>query len=659
MFRKIMVTLLCVSLFVLLAVGCNSPAPVDSETPAPGPTEDSTPAPTQEAKNLAELIGTAEDSSDLPDWDGEILTLRVWEGHGTGAASRNISSDDVVYPELERIFGIKIDSENSFDNGGQDLPSKMAVLAATGDWPEIGMHVMNQDLVDADKLYDLTELLPVYAPDYYEMLQKNSPASIINGFNGTGKLYGINYLGNDAETMTRLNDNVDLNKYKYISIPQDRLGLNTQVYVRDDILKLAYPEAKTQDEIEALYMEKGEFTREDLYDVPVTSKEEAFEFFYNIKKAIDENNIAEDGRPVSTTFAFSGQDNWALLAALRSGINGMPNTDYFTYFNVQDKKVKMMFMEDVFKQDLLRFNKFVRDGVASEASLIENNEIFSNKLNNGEYAISYAWLIPDDAVLKSMEKPYRYRKVYFDIEQDTTFGLNQTEESNMSRGGFSIFKDTVKEEDVPRILQYLNYFYTEPGMKLVAWGPQSAELFTEENGVRKYTDPELEANMVYGERNDADLKYNLASADAEKHFLPAYPKLEIGIRAGGLQNPRYIYDLSSAPRQPGNASNFFQSGLFDQQIRSGGLLKSAFIWNFTDEVEGMKQFWDVRGTGFEPMMTQVLAAKSDEEFETAYDRMVNYAVDNGITDETMDDVNQLMQDKYPDDWATLQAGFAN
>lgn len=207
------------------------------------------------------------------------------------------------------------------------------------------------------------------------------------------------------EAITTLYDDVDMDKYKYIAIPEERLGVNTQVYVRDDILKLAYPEAKTQDEIEELYLKNGEFTREELYDVPITSKEEAFEFFYKIKEVIDENNITENGKPVYATYAFSGQDNWALLAGLESGINGIPNVDYFTFFNVQTKKIDVLFKQDFFKEDMLRFNKFVRDGVASEASLIENNEIFTNKLNNGEYAISYAWLIPDNAKLEAAGKP--------------------------------------------------------------------------------------------------------------------------------------------------------------------------------------------------------------------------------------------------------------
>ena len=420
---------------------------------------------------------------------------------------------------------------------------------------------------------------------------------------------------------------------------------------------MAYPEAKTQDEIEELYLKNGEFTREELYDVPITSKEEAFEFFYKIKEVIDENNITENGKPVYATYAFSGQDNWALLAGLESGINGIPNVDYFTFFNVQTKKLDVLFKQDFFKEDMLRFNKFVRDGVASEASLIENNEIFTNKLNNGEYAISYAWLIPDNAKLEAAGKPYRYRKVYFDIEQNTSLGLNEKEEINMSSGGISIFKDMVKEEDLPRVLAFLDYFYTDAGMNLVTWGPRSAGLFEEKDGVRQYTDKELESCMVYGEQNNAELKYNLAGSAVDRQFCGAYPVLELGIRSGGLKNPRYIYDLTQQERQAGSASNFFSSGLFDQQIKSEGVFKSSHIWNFTNEVEDIKRFWDVRGTGFEPMMTKVLAAKSDAEFEEAYNNMVQYAEENGLTDEALEACNQLMQEKYPEDWAALQGGF--
>ena len=56
-------------------------------------------------------------------------------------------------------------------------------------------------------------------------------------------------------------------------------------------------------------------------------------------------------------------------------------------------------------------------------------------------------------------------------------------------------------------------------------------------------------------------------------------------------------------------------------------------------------------------MTKVLAAKSNAEFEEAYNNMVQYAEENGLTDEALEACNQLMQEKYPEDWAALQGGF--
>ncbi len=600
---------------------------------------------------LTALYDTVSDTSDLPDWTGSGLKLSVWFGHGTGSANRYSASDDVLTPEIKRLFGIEFDDANSFDNGGQDLSSKLAILAATNDWPALGVHVMNKDLIESGKLYDLSELLPKYAPHYYAMMQKIAPRQAVSGYNNSGKIYSVDFLENTVTNMQLLYPDLDLERYKFVAVPQDRLGINTQLYVRDDILKLAYPEAKTQAEIQELYVKNGTFTREDIYDVPVTSKEEALAFFYRIKEVIDANKITEDGKPVYTTYAFSGQDNWALLSSLNTGINGLPNVNYFTYFNVAEKKMKLLFKESFFKDDLLAYNKFVRDGVASEASLIENNEIFRNKLDNGEYAVSYAWNQPDASKLKAMNKPYQYRKVYFDIPQNTSLALNVKEETDLVGKGISIFKDAVKEEELPRILNFLDLMYTEAGCNLLMWGPRSAGLFEESDGTRKFTNKELEDFMVYGVQNDADTKYNLGA-------FKAWPALEIGILQGGIRNPKYVYDLTKAVRNPETASTFFQSGLLDQQIYSKeNVMKTPNIWSYTNEIDKLKQFWDVRGTGFEPLLTRVLAAKTDAEFDDYYQKVVEFADANGLTDDSVAQIDALLKEKYPEDWAALTAGY--
>ena len=138
--KRLTAMLLCTAMAASILSGCTNEDPASS-SPDPSSASNS-----HTVEDLLEMVDNVEDSSAMPDWEGETLTLRVWNGHGTGDARRDTSSNDVVRPELERIFGIKIDAENSFDNVGQDLPSKMAVLASTNDWPGVGLNVLHQVL---------------------------------------------------------------------------------------------------------------------------------------------------------------------------------------------------------------------------------------------------------------------------------------------------------------------------------------------------------------------------------------------------------------------------------------------------------------------------------------------------------------------------------
>ena len=54
--------------------------------------------------------------------------------------------------------------------------------------------------------------------------------------------------------------------------------------------------------------------------------------------------------------------------------------------------------------------------------------------------------------------------------------------------------------------------------------------------------------------------------------------------------------------------------------------------------------------GFEPLMTKCFAAKSDEEFEAAYKRMVDFATQNQLSDESMAKLNAFYQEKYPESY---------
>ena len=658
---RILSLVLCAMMLVTLFASCVTPS--DSSAP---PSSDGSPPPSGESAppedaDWYDLLNSVSDSSELPDWTGKNLKLNFWYGHGTGGAERNSAPNDVVSPEIKRILGIEMDAANSFDNSGSDLATTITLRAASNDWPALGYGVITDDLLAGDKIYDLTELLPIYCPNIWEMYTRVSPGALKNGWTGTvgtGRHWGVPVVyRNDVETMLEIYPDLDLQKYQYIASPEEAQGQLTALWVRDDILKLAYPQAKTQDEIEAMYMEKGFFTREDVYDVPITSKEGAVEFFYNIAQTITDNNITESGRPVYATSVFQGQDNWALMAWLNNMLEGIPGFTYFTYFDSASDSIKMSFLEDWLKEDLRLYNNFIRDGVAPEACLIENNEIYMNKQNNGEYAITYAWNEPDHSALAAAGKPYRYRKVYLDIPQNTSLTVPTRNEAK-PLDNIAIFKDKVSEEDLPQVLMFLDFLASEVGMNLLAWGPQSAGLWEVQNGQRIFTNEDLEAEIVYGESTGATKRYNLLNpTTVYDGRTPAWPQFYPGVYSAGIYSPRYSYDMLTAERKPSQANPFFSSGLFGQVKKLETAVSiSVDIWNFTENVPGMNQFWEVRGTGFEPLMTKCFAAQDDAAFEVAYNNMVTFARENGITDEAIRQCQEYLEQNFPEDWASYLAG---
>ena len=606
----------------------------------------------------AEVNANPTDVSDLPDWAGKQLTLRVWNGHGTGDAIRYSSSNDVVSPEIKRLFGITLDPDESFDNGGQDLASKLAVLAATSDFPEIGYNVINDDLIAGDKLYDLTELIPLYCPNINAFMKQYASRTLNEGYQNTGRHYSVFMnVGNNADSIRSMYPDADMERYSNIASPTDTMGSLSYLSVRDDILKLMYPGAKSQDEIEALYVKNGTFTRDEVYDVPIKSRQDVIDFFYLMKKVIDDNNITEDGKPVYPLGVFQGGDNWALLSWLRNLMDGKADFDYFTIFNLQSKHIEIGFKAGFFKDDVKVFNQMVRDGVASESSLIENNEIYLNKLNNGEYATGYAYYQPDLSQQAAAGKPWRFRKVYFDIPQDLTATIPQKSEI---RGWdqLSIFKDKVAEDDVPQILGWLDFMYTDLGQKLICWGPRSAGLWEETGGVRRFTNKEIEDSLVYNVDNGANIKYNLATTRLDLSRPMSYPSLYIGIQGGGLNAPRYVYDLSVGERSPGGADSAFNTGVFEPQRTAQDIIvNSAHIWSFSNAIPDIKRFWDVRATGFEPLLTKCLAAQSDDEFEKAYQDMLDFADQNGLNDTSVAECEKYLQDNFPQDWNNYLLGY--
>lgn len=574
---------------------------------------------------INEIANTVEDSSDLPDWTGKKLELRMWYGAGTSSLKRNSkSTQDVVMPEIFRVTGVKF-SEDSFDNGGELMDAKIAKIIAGNDWPDIVMNperAVLDKMIAGDMVYDLTELIPKYCPNLMAMNEKGGDSPLFKSERKDGKIYKIftqfpiDYQYPDMEPAL----------IAKVKNPVDPIGF---VYVRDDILKKLYPEAKTQDEIEALYLKNGQFTKEEILDVTFKSKEEFFDFLYKIKKL----GIKEGSREVFPLYVSDGIDNWSLLTGM-GFLYGRPSTvNYFTYWDKETDRVEYMFKQPFFKETLKDWTKLVQDEIASPDSLIDNRSVFEEKVNNGQYAVLYGQALPDQNVLNAGNKSFRYRKVYVNIPVNNDKFLFNTTYSEPNN--FAILKSNVKEEDLPQILRFFDFMISETGQKLAYWGPRSAGLFKEENGVRRFVDKSLEAEAVYNEAGEKRQYYNL-----EAQAWPVYPVCE------SIHQPKLVYDFE---KKASLTNKYFAMGAVEipERVES----EAPQIWSFDGYgVKGATSFWLARQS-FEDAITKIFISKNDEEFEKYYSEMVKLAERNGLTKETLDEMNEafkVINEKYMD-----------
>lgn len=602
MIKKITALFTTAALVLMLAVGCgkkekNVSIQVEDEYPW--------------------LNNAVEDTSDLPNWEGSELKLRYWTATGTSASAIVNMANDVVIPEIKRVTGITFDDTEMIDNAGQSFDVKLNMLMATGDYPDIVLNGDTSKLVEADLVYDLTDYIQKYAPTIWEKFSEKTWKSIdVTG--NTDRIYGIPY-GQGGNYWLNIED------FDYLKVGLGGTESRGFVYVRDDILKKLYPNAKTQDEIEELYLKNGEFSEDEIFDVTLKS----FDDFVILLKGIKELNIKENGRPVLPTYGYSGSDNWDLLQKLCCWFEGRGDRNqYYTYWDRKSQKVELALKQDFFKNTLKKLNTLINEDLISKESLIETSDSFTEKLNNGLYAVTYGSKVPTDETLKKAGKNFRYRKVYIDIP----FNKERFVPVKAATGGIntiSVFKKTVSEDELIQILRWCDYMVSDTGAKLISWGPRSSGLWEEKDGKRVFINKAVERYVVYNEDNDEGKSYNLMNTTAG--IAPSnHPCIfSFGWSNIGNTHPTYVYDKAL---DPADANKYFSS--LNLNLEDMKETEMANITMFANTVELAKKAWGNRPE-IESCILSVLAS-SEKNFEKNYKTLLSKLELNGWTQEMVD-----------------------
>lgn len=644
---KKILALILTTVMLFSVCACNQTEQKPTNQTVPKPTDDSG----NEAKYYWEMLNDVSDTSELPDWTGETLEVNIWVAGGTQAIFGTISDTNVTFKELERVTGVKFNVEDSYGNAGDSIDAKLPKIIASGDLPNLiyGWNIDAQmaELFENGYLADLTDyynkgyldqVLELYPfeelqPTLWTRLNtKDGKVFQIPAGSGTG-FYGWSGYSPDC---------YDKEYYKkWNGVPGNSAGMNyaSALYIRDDMLQELYPDALTADEIIQIYMEEGEFTYEQIFDIPLKSEEDVLNLFRDLKKLADTGKYKDlNGNTIEVTYGpNSDTDNWDWMQALPRLISDFAqNCAYFSYTDMnaksEDEVVKWAYNSEKYIEFYKLINTMVNEDVISKNSLVDNKSTFDEKYNACHYAVLYGGTRPQHPSKLATSESWSYRPVWVEMKTDLSFQVHAGLGNVTSYG---IFKDTMSESQVEQLVHAINYLYSDVGVKNFLWGPKSAGLFTEDaDGNRTFTTEALRQNMLYREDNGENVKYGLINTKVGELTFAHFP-IPQDMR---FQQPELLF-APYKERVQADAFNKYCPGVFDEFSKSliHGMPFQNTIYGTGKDIEGCAEFWTAR-SGFEAQMKRMLAA-SPENFEKEMQELFDYAEENGLNDETLKEYN--------------------
>jgi hypothetical protein len=287
-------------------------------------------------------------------------------------------------------------------------------------------------------------------------------------------------------------------------------------------------------------------------------------------------------------------------------------------------------------------------------------EQLAEKLKKGEYAsvmpvtnLSANTTIKDlNTACDTNKRGYHYRPIYLPLKITHNFpGFWSTTAGPSTY--FVINKKTVKESDLPKILNFQNFQFTKEGGELLTWGPESAGLWTvDANGKRKFNTKELENSAVYaidnkGEKNCTYYGIcNSATFNADYRYLPFY----------NTTLSQYMPRVQVWPLPKKLDTDEFNDALLGTHMLDSkdNIWKLDALWapinklinsnkDFSDSYNKFIASWSTAGSTIFP---KLIFAKDDADFEKQYQTGLDMYNKDGEFPKVKEQIDKAVKDYF-------------
>lgn len=585
------------------------------------------------------MLGTVgckkeENSATVAD-NGELvlnkdMEITVWVTQGSDYVPPIEAKDNYVGEWLKKKTRVSI--KNTYGNGGGQWEGVFARLVAGNNFPELVACGGGQGpahfakIAEAEKIWELTpEMLQKYAPDIWEKV----PDNMWERIKVNGKIYGIPY---NFPVDKRIDPNVTDAEIEASGKVYTNMG--TSLWVRDDILKMLYPDAMTYDEMLELLQEKGEPIGDEIYDVPLESTEDIIKLMEDIQ-----NLNLKVGNKTVYPFGYAGADCWQPLALFGAQLMGYVGHNYISSWDTQKNEIVIPLLGDTVKEAARIQNQMIRDKLIDPESLVHTDAQFKEKVTNGQYAmaiISAAGHPPyvNDAIAKS-GKSFRYRPLYTKVESLPDY---QVTEQPLSWGDSVGILKTVKEEDLPQILNWMNVQFTDEWDEIMRWGPKDAGLYVEnDDGTRTFVNDKFNDKYIYHKETDLNDEDCCGLDTSSGPFIMKF-------KLNSKYDPMIFNGVHTYGMVPEDGGKFSPNS---EHVITPVTAPPSDVWAAEyAELDTVVKFWSSRSQWEDPFKL-TLAAQSNEEFDEKWQSAVDNMKDIVDVEKMAADMTAIAKELLP------------
>lgn len=395
--------------------------------------------------------------------DQPLLEYSIyWNSTDPRAESIVNNPNDIITPYIEKTLRVKIKEFRlpGASAGTSTTQQIFAMLKSANNLPDVFADTQ-QDvkyLASTGQFADLTDLIPQYMPDYMKYIE---PSIWPRWSDADGKHYILPEIF------------VDLNQSQYASNPYLYGNISHTMFMREDILAKCGYKFTPMAQIKAETTDKGIIPTLDQLKIEpaIDTPEKWVEFLQKVKDLklkIGNKEVVPLDVPTWPVFHLSTMyDNgwWRINEEGEvDGYLGLPGA------------------KDFYKL----WSQLYQSGLLDSDYLTEKSDQLQQKVASGLVACGWTLSVPDyNAALQAnlQRDPTAYLRPVIMPKADQNVGYFDIFENGFD--GFVINKDF---KDIPRLLQYFNWFYTDEGMDINAWGPESSGLWEMKDGKKVFKD---------------------------------------------------------------------------------------------------------------------------------------------------------------------------